>query len=91
MYNSNLIYTIYPPSFERQDVLDTFFVNALWRDHIVHNAEKNATFLVDGHIPFKIVSDDVRPKKNSDMYYAVDELDSGEGKIIPLWMFGLLY
>src|SRR5574344_113704 len=91
MYNSNLIYTIYPPSFERQDVLDTFFLNALWRDHIVHNGEKNATFLVDGHIPFKTTMGDVRPKKNSDMYYAVDDLDSGEGNVIPLWMFGLLY
>lgn len=91
MYNTNLIYTIYPHSFDRQDVLDTFFVNALWRDHVVHNGEKNATFLVDGHLPFKIATGDARLKKNSDVYCAVDELDSGEGNTIPLWMFGLLY
>lgn len=89
--NPNLIYSVYPPKFERQDILDTFFVNTLWRDHIVHNGEKNTTFLVDGHISFKITTKNARLKKNSDVYYAVDDLDSGEGNIIPLWMFGLLY
>ncbi len=91
MHNSNLIYTIYPHSFERQDVLDTFFVNALWKDHIVHNGEKKTTFLVDGHINFRIETGGTRIKKKSDVYCAADELDSGEGNIIPLWMFGLLY
>lgn len=91
MHNSNLIYTIYPHSFERQDVLDTFFVNALWKDHIVHNGEKKTTFLVDGHINFRIETGGARIKKKSDVYCAADELDSGEGNIIPLWMFGLLY
>ena len=36
MHNSNLMYSIYPVKVEEQDVLDTFFVNTLWKDHKVH-------------------------------------------------------
>ena len=33
MHNTNLMYSIYPVKVEEQDVLETFFVNSLWKDH----------------------------------------------------------
>ena len=32
MHNTNLMYSIYPVKVEEQDVLETFFVNTLWKD-----------------------------------------------------------
>ena len=33
MHNTNLMYAIYPIKVEQQDVLETFFVNTMWKDH----------------------------------------------------------
>lgn len=44
MHNSNLMYSIYPVKVEEQDVLDTFFVNTLWKDHKVHKGDKKRLF-----------------------------------------------
>lgn len=91
MHNSNLIYTIYPPRADQQDVLETFFVNTLWKDHVVHKGEKGFSFLVDGDINFKVCTDEARFRNNPSAYYAVDDLDLGHDNVIPLWLFGFLY
>ncbi len=91
MHNSNLIYTIYPPRADQQDVLETFFVNTLWKDHVVHKGEKGFSFLVDGDISFKVCTDEARFRNNPTACYAVDDLDLGHDNVIPLWLFGFLY
>lgn len=91
MHNPNLIYTIYPPRAEQQDVLETFFVNTLWKDHVVHKGEKGFSFLVDGDTSFKVCTDEVRLRNNPGAFYAVDDLDLGHDNVIPLWLFGFLY
>lgn len=91
MHNSNLIYTIYPPRADQQDVLETFFVNTLWKDHVVHKGEKGFSFLVDGDINFKVCTDEACFRNNPSAYYAVDDLDLGHDNVIPLWLFGFLY
>jgi len=91
MHNPNLIYTIYPPRTDIQDVLDTFFVNTLWKDHVVHKGEKHCSFVVDGDLQFKVATDEFRFKNSPHFLHAVNNLDIGHGNVIPLWMFGLLY
>ncbi len=91
MHNPNLIYTIYPPRADRQDVLETFFVNTLWKDHVVHKGDKGFSFLVDGDTNFKVCTDEVRLRNNPAAWYAVDDLDLGHDNVIPLWLFGFLY
>ena len=54
LHNPNLMYSIYPVKVEEQDVLDTFFVNTMWKDHKVHKGDKNTSFMVDEVMPFKI-------------------------------------
>ncbi len=91
MHNSNLIYTIYPPRQDRQDVIDTFFVNSMWKDHVVHKGAKGWSFLVDGNVNFKVSTTDGKTRQQQDSFYAVDGLDAGHENVIPLWMFGMLY
>ena len=91
MHNSNLIYTIYPPRQDRQDVIDTFFVNSMWKDHVVHKGAKGWAFLVDGDINFKVSTNEGKTRQQQDSFYAVDGLDIGHDNVIPLWMFGMLY
>ena len=91
MHNSNLIYTIYPPRQDRQDVIDTFFVNSMWKDHVVHKGAKGWSFLVDGNVNFKVSTTEGKTRQQQDSFYAVDGLDKGHDNVIPLWMFGMLY
>ena len=91
MHNSNLIYTIYPPRQDRQDVIDTFFVNSMWKDHVVHKGAKGWSFLVDGNVNFKVSTTEGKIRQQQDSFYAVDGLDIGHDNVIPLWMFGMLY
>ena len=91
MHNSNLIYTIYPPRQDRQDVIDTFFVNSMWKDHVVHKGAKGWSFLVDGQVNFKVSTQEGKTRIQPDSFYAVDGLDIGHDNVIPLWMFGMLY
>ena len=91
MHNSNLMYSIYPVKVEEQDVLDTFFVNSLWKDHKVYKGDKNASFLVDEVMPFRICCEGVKIKNNPGVTYALQKAEIGRNNHIPLWMFGFLY
>ena len=91
MHNPNLMYSIYPVKVEEQDVLETFFVNNLWKDHKVNKGDKYTSFLVDGDLPFKVCTDNVRVKNNPNVTYAAHRTDIGHGNVIPLWLLGFLY
>ena len=58
-----LMYSIYPVKVEEQDVLGTFFVNTLWKDHKVHKGDKNVSFMVDEVMPFKICAEGTKNKE----------------------------
>ena len=91
MHNPNLMYSIYPIRVEEQDILETFFVNAMWKDHKVNKGDRNISFLVDGEMPFKICNEGSRLKNNPGITYAVRQLEIGRKNQIPLWLFGFLY
>jgi len=91
MHNTNLMYSIYPVKVEEQDVVETFFLNALYKDHILNKGEKGTSFLVDGKIPFKICAEGFKVKNNPAITYAIHRAEIGRGNQIPLWLFGFLY
>ena len=91
MHNTNLMYSIYPVKVEEQDVLETFFVNSLWKDHKVNKGEKGTSFLVDGNLNFRICGEGYKIKSNPGVYYAMHRTELGHGNQIPLWLFGFLY
>ena len=91
MHNPNLMYSIYPVKVEEQDILDTFFVNTMWKDHKVNKGDKNISFMVDEVMPFKICSSGMKIKNNPGVTYAMHKAEIGRGNQIPLWLFGFLY
>ena len=91
MHNTNLIYSIHPMNISEQDILDTFFLNTMYKDHILYKGDKGTSFLVDGTIPFKICGEGQRIKNSPKTIYAMHKMEIGRGNQIPLWLFGFLY
>lgn len=91
MHNPNLMYSIYPVKAEEQDILETFFVNVLWKDHKVNKGDKNVSFMVDSVMPFKVCAKDAKMKNDPGVTYAVHKQEIGHGNKVPLWLFGFLY
>ncbi len=91
LHNSNLMYTFYPQRFDEHDVLETFFCNAMWKDHKVNKMGTMGSLLIDGTQEYRITEHFSRLKSKSKTIYAVNQTEIGEGNQIPLWMFGLLW
>jgi predicted AAA+ superfamily ATPase len=93
MHNTNLMYSIYPLSISEQDVLETFFLNTMYKDHKLFRGDKHSSFLVDGRIPFKICAENAKykPNANASIVYAAHNIEVGRNGRIPLWLFGFLY
>ena len=95
MYNPNLMYAIYPIVANTQDIMETFFVNTLWKDHKVHQTGKDACYMVDDDRCCRIVdaAANSRLRNTAKTIYAEYNTPSGIGRDnhVPLWLFGLLY
>lgn len=93
MHNSNLMYAIYPIKIEEQDTMETFFVNSLWKDHKVHQRNKDNFYIIDERLKFQIcnANEFSKVKISPDTIYAKYNTEVGKGQQIPLWLFGFLY
>lgn len=93
MHNTNLQYVIYPNKADTQDLMETFFVNCMWKDHTVNQAGKDRFYLVDGKQKFRICNAKSEHKihYSSDTVYARYNTEVGQDNRIPLWLFGFLY
>ena len=93
LHNSNLLYAIYPIHVEKQDAMETFFVNSLWKDHTVNQANCDSLYIVDGIKKFRISDAQVEQKTRiqPDTIYARYNTEVGKDNMIPLWLLGFLY
>lgn len=93
MHNPNLMYVIYPITSSTQEVMETFFVNTLWKDHLVNQGDKDHCYLVDNKLRFRVCDALVADKsrKASGTLYAKYHQKIGHGDQIPLWLLGMLY
>lgn len=92
MNNSNLIYAIYPIHVEQQDVMETFFVNALLSEHLVNEGNKQGNYIIDENKRFRICdAENVKMRLNNETIYARYNTEIGKDNKIPLWLFGFLY
>ena len=93
MHNTNLMYAIYPIAVKKQDVMETLFVNTMWKDHTVNQGAKDDFFIVDGKQKFKICNALEQEKKRyrQDTIYARFNTEVGRDNQIPLWLLGFLY
>jgi predicted AAA+ superfamily ATPase len=90
LQNPNLLYATRMINVERQSLRETFFYNQVHKDYKVNVSGKDCHFLIDGKYHFN-VGEWTRGKFNPDVYYAIDGIESGERRVIPLWLFGFLY
>lgn len=90
MQNPNLLQATRPVNTDPQALRETFFYNQVHKDYRISLGSRNCQFLVDQLYSFSI-GDNIRGKFNPDVYYAIDGIESGERKVIPLWLFGFLY
>jgi len=93
MHNPNLMYAIYPIQVEKQDVMETFLVNSLWKDHRVNQSGKDNCYTVDEKKKFRVcdATHSGKIRMNNDTIYARYNTEVGKGNQIPLWLFGFLY
>ena len=90
LQNTNLLYATRMISVDRQALMETFFYNQIHKDYKVNASDKHCHFLIDGQYQF-IVNNKMNGKNHSEVYYAIDGIETGESKMIPLWLFGFLY
>jgi len=92
--NPNQIYAISPESKANiGNIRETFFVNMLLSFHTV-NLPKYGDFLVDDRFTFEVGGKKKgfsQVKDLPDSYLALDDIEIGIGKKIPVWLFGFLY
>jgi len=93
LHNSNLLYAIYPLNVDKQNAMETFFVNSLWKDHKVNQRGRDNFYLVDGKLKFRIcdATTSKKIKYTSDVIYARYNTEIGRNNQIPLWLLGFLY
>lgn len=90
LQNTNLMYAINPEVVCRQDMLETFFQNAMSIHHDVKIGDRSCTFLVDGKQRFRIIDEEPR-RRASEVIYARADISVGSEQEVPLWLYGLLY
>ena len=93
MHNPNLMYAIYPINVEKHDVMENFFINALWKDHQVNKGLRADSFLIDKKWLFTVAdaTSPIKPRSGLELYQARYNTEIGKDKQIPLWLFGFLY
>jgi len=92
LQNSNLIYAIYPIQLNQQQLMETFFVNALWEDCKVSQGNKDGNYIVNNNKKFKVCdAGNAKMRISSDTTYVRYNTEVGKGNCIPLWLMGFLY
>lgn len=93
LHNPNLVYAISPLEANRQELMETFFINALWKDHTISPSNQTRTYRVDSNLKFKVCDahSSQRLRQTPGTYYAQYNSDTGRDNLLPLWLFGLLY
>jgi predicted AAA+ superfamily ATPase len=93
LHNPNLMYAIYPITVNTQDVMETFFVNSLWKDHKVNEGTGAHNYMIDHSKKYRICDAQATGKQryNNETIYAQYNTEIGHGNHIPLWLFGFLY
>lgn len=77
---------------DKGSVRETFFLNMLQKDHKIRLAGKG-DFLIDDVLTFEVGGkgkDATQIKDVENGWLAVDGIEIGQGKRIPLWLFGFL-
>ena len=91
LHNTNLLYSILSGIPTDQEVMETFFINRIWRHHTVGISKKLGMFIVVGDKQICVCDKNKKKRKENGIYYARYNAEVGRDNDIPIWMFGFLY
>ena len=92
LQNSNLIYAIYPIQLDQQQVMETFFVNAIQEVCSVNEGNKQGIYIINQKEKFKVCDTGKTKKRfSSDTTYTIYNTEVGKENQVPLWLMGFLY
>ena len=91
LHDTNLIHAVYSPSMSEQYVMETFFVNTLWRHHTVNRLRRDGFYKVNGTTEICVCDRQRRTKAGAPTVFARYNSTICRGNEIPLWLFGFLY
>ena len=91
LHDTNLIYGIKAGEITEQTVMETFFVNVLWRHHRISKGRRPGFYTIDGITEICVCEKARRPKRSENFYYAKYNTEIGRDNEIPIWLFGFLY
>ena len=91
LHNPNLYQAIYPITYDVQTQMETFFVNAMWKDHKVNQASKEIQYTIDANRSFKVCSTVNQKSLSKGTIYCQYADNTVGDNIIPLWLLGFLY
>ncbi len=91
LHDANLMYAVFAPEMTEQNIMETFFVNCLWRHHTVNKGQRTGMFRINGNTNICVCDRSRRIRSTSDTIYAKYNTDVGRENEIPLWLFGFLY
>lgn len=91
LHDTNLAYAVYVPQMSEQMIMETFFVNALWRHHTVNKERREGFFRINSSVDICVCDHGKRVKGGPGVYTARYNMEVGRGSDVPLWLFGFLY
>lgn len=94
LHDTNLMYAVCSPTspaMEKQRIMESFFVNSLWRHHKVNKGRREGQFRVNDTLDIYVCDRSRRIKSAPEAYCARYDTETGHDRDIPIWLFGFLY
>ena len=91
LHDANLMHAVYDQSMSEQHIMETFFVNCLWRHHTVNKGRRNGLFRINNDTNICVCDKSRRVRTTANTVYVKYNTDIGRENEIPLWLFGFLY
>ena len=94
LHNPNLYQAFTEMEKNSQQLMETFMVNTLWKDHKVNQSSREIHYTIDGSLRFKVCRTTDLTKlnaKNKGTLYCQYDTNTVNDNIVPLWLLGFLY
>ncbi len=89
LHNTNLLHIIAPDNINNRNLRTTFFYNQVAYTETVKSS-KLLDFRVNNQYEF-VVGGKYTQTEGKNCFAAADMIETGEGNVVPLWLFGFLY
>lgn len=91
LHDANLMYAVYDKCMTEQNIMETYFVNCLWRHHTVNKGRREGMFRINNTTNICVCDKSRRVRTAANTIYVKYNTNAGSENEIPLWLFGFLY